>query len=368
MNEILTAAIGLCGISLALTLLILAVDATLGNYGECRITINGDAKSVSVRGGQSLLSSLGSVGIFIPSACGGKGSCGLCKLRVVSGTDEEPLPTELPWLTPEEVRKRIRLSCQVKVRGDLSIEIPDEYFSVREYRCVVESLKDLTHDIKEVRLRLKEPDSIEFKAGQFIQLRTPVYKLSRQEVYRAYSISSPPSDRSLVELEIRLVPNGICTTYVHRFLKEGEEMLINGPHGDFHLRPTEADIVFVAGGSGMAPIKSILLDMRERGSRRNATYFFGALSKRDLFQVETMRQLESEMPTFRFVPALSRPTPEDGWNGETGLITDVIARTFSLRRETEAYLCGSPGMIDACVRVLRDKGIPEERIYYDKFA
>jgi len=164
------------------------------------------------------------------------------------------------------------------------------------------------------------------------------------------------------------VPNGICTTYVFNHLKVGDAVTINGPYGDFYLRDSDRDIVFVAGGSGMAPIKSILLDMAEKGSTRKATYFFGARARRDLFLVEEMRELEKRLPAFRFVPALSNPAPEDQWNGETGLITDVLGRHFDHLDHHEAYLCGSPGMIDACVKVLKSKGLPEELIFYDKFA
>lgn len=171
-----------------------------------------------------------------------------------------------------------------------------------------------------------------------------------------------------MELEIRLVPNGICTTYVFNHLKVGDTVSINGPYGDFHLRDSERDIVFVAGGSGMAPIKSILHDMVERGIRRKATYFFGARTTRDLFLVEEMRELEGKLPGFEFVPALSNPTPEDKWEGERGLITEVLNRHYQSLDHHEAYLCGSPGMIDACVKVLKSKGLPEDLVFFDKFA
>jgi Na+-transporting NADH:ubiquinone oxidoreductase subunit F len=164
------------------------------------------------------------------------------------------------------------------------------------------------------------------------------------------------------------VPNGICTTYVFQHLKPGDEVTVNGPYGDFYLRDSDRDIIFVAGGSGMAPVKSILMDMMDRGIRRKATYFFGARSARDLFLVEEMRALEGKLPGFRFVPALSNPDPEDRWDGERGLITEVLARHFERLDHHEAYLCGSPGMIDASINVLKSKGLSEELIFYDKFA
>jgi Na+-transporting NADH:ubiquinone oxidoreductase subunit F len=181
-------------------------------------------------------------------------------------------------------------------------------------------------------------------------------------------MSSAPSDKKHVELEVRLVPNGICTTYVHQFMKEGDEVTFNGPYGDFHLRDTDRDIIFIAGGSGHAPIKSILTTMVENNNPRRTMYFFGARSKADLFLVEETKELEKKLPNFTYIPALSEPKPDDNWDGETGLITDVLDRKVESINNAEAYLCGSPGMIDACIAVLTKKGMPEELIYYDKFA
>ena len=353
-------------ISLVLALLMVIADATIGNYGEVKITINED-KELTVKGGQPLLKALNGEGVFIPSACGGRGSCGLCKVKVTSGGGQY-LPTELPWISDEEKADNVRLSCQFKVKNDISIRIPEELFKVKQFTAKVESLRDLTHDIKEVRLALVDPPAIEMTAGQFIQFQVPEYELTDEVVYRAYSMASVPSDTKHIELEIRLVPGGICTTYVHKYLKEGDTVELNGPYGEFYLRDTERPIICIAGGSGMAPLKSILLDLAEKGSQRKAQYFFGARSVRDLFLVEEMRELEKRLPGFSFIPALSEPAAEDNWEGETGLITDVVARVAAGQSDAEAYLCGSPGMIDACVKVLTAIGIPEERIYYDKFA
>jgi Na+-transporting NADH:ubiquinone oxidoreductase subunit F len=367
MNEVLLA-IGIISlISLSLTVMILIVDATIGNYGECKIDINNGEKELVIEGGSSLLSSLNSEGIFIPSACGGKGSCGLCTLKVLEGGGDI-LPTETPWLDEEQIKDNVRLSCQVKVKQDIKIEIPAEFFLIKQFTTKVESIKDLTHDIKEVRLRLDDPPELEFKAGQFVQILTPVYEESSEEVYRAYSVSSAPHEKGIIEMQIRLVPNGICTTYVHNYLKEGDEMVVNGPYGDFYLQDTDREIVFVAGGSGMAPIKSILMDMKKNNNKRKATYFFGAVTKKDLFHVDTMKQFEKDLADFEFVPGLSGPEESDNWDGETGLITEVIDRKLKNGENHEAYLCGSPGMIDACVEVLKKKGIPEDLIFYDKFA
>lgn len=356
----------MCGLTGALALLLVLADATIGSYGEAGVTVN-ERRSFRTAGGRTLLAALKDEQVFIPSACGGRGSCGLCKVRVTGG-GRAPLPTETPWLTPEEQRGGVRLSCQLKVRGDLSIVIPDELFGVRQHRATVAGLRDLTYDIKEVRLRLEDPPAIDFVAGQFIQFEVPPYELTDEPVYRAYSIASAPGACGEIELEIRLVPDGICSTYVHRHLKPGDPVTINGPYGSFTLREGAREMICIAGGSGMAPIKSILLDMAARGIRRPVRYFFGARARRDLFLVEEMRALEQRLPGFRFIPALSAPEPGDAWDGETGLITEVVARQVQRGEATEAYLCGSPFMIDACVTVLREKGLPDERIFYDKFS
>jgi len=342
-------------------------DATIANYGESKITINGGAKELTVKGGRSLLSTLMSEGIFIPSACGGRGSCGLCRIGVKSGAGEYA-PTELPWINEADRAGNIRLSCQVKIRRDMEILVPEELFAIKEFKTKVAAIRDLTYDIKEVVLELLEPGEISLTAGKYVQFVVPAYELTPDPVYRAYSVASPPSVKNRVELEIRLVPNGICTTYVFQHLKVGDAVTINGPYGEFYLRDSDREILFVAGGSGMAPIKSLLTDMADKGINRNATYFFGARAVRDLFLVEEMRELEKKLPGFRFVPALSDPLPEDNWSGEKGLITQVLDRNYSSLDHHEAYLCGSPGMIDASIKVLRSKGLPEELIFYDKFA
>jgi Na+-transporting NADH:ubiquinone oxidoreductase subunit F len=354
------------GISAFLAILMVIADATIANYGEVKITINGDHE-YEVKGGKPLLGTLMEQEIFIPSACGGRGSCGLCKVTVKEGAGQY-LPTELPWLSEEEQQNNVRLSCQLKVKNDMEIEIPEELFNVKEFQSKVTKIRDLTHDIKEMTLEVVDPPEINMVPGQFVQLRVPEYELTDEPVYRAYSVASNPSDAKHVELEVRLVPNGIATTYVHNYMKEGDEVIFNGPYGDFYLRETEREIVCIAGGSGMAPIKSILLSMAEKGINRRTRYFFGARSKKDLFLVEEMRRLEKELPNFEFIPALSNPEEEDEWQGETGLITEVVAKHMESGENTEAYLCGSPGMIDACVKVLSEKGVPDELIYFDKFG
>ncbi len=337
----------------------------LSNYGPCQITIN-DERKLTVQGGKDLLSMLTAEKIFIPSACGGRATCGLCKLKVLEGAGPL-LPTEEPFLNREEKESNVRLSCQVKVRNDLKIEIPPELFAIRQFSCRCAEIIDLTYDIKQFRFELKEPKTIDYIPGQYIQLLTPAYEKNSEEVYRAYSISSDPTDKNNIELIIRLVPGGICTTYCFEYLKVGDEVKINGPYGNFRLSDTDAPIVFIAGGSGMAPIKCILHQMKNEGIKRKATYYFGANTIKDMFMAEQMRTFEKELADFCFVPAVAKPQGDEKWDGQIGLVTEVFRRDLKDATEYEAYLCGSPGMIDASIKVLTELGINKDNIFYDKF-
>jgi Na+-transporting NADH:ubiquinone oxidoreductase subunit F len=195
----------------------------------------------------------------------------------------------------------------------------------------------------------------------------PVYRKGGEEVYRAYSISSDPAQKHSIETIIRLVPGGICTTYCFEYLKVGDEVTINGPYGDFRLSDTNTPIVFIAGGSGMAPIKCILHYMKNTANSRKATYYFGANTVEELFLLDQMKDFESGLPDFRFVPVVAAPGENESWNGQTGLVTEVVQRDLKNAAECEAYLCGSPGLIDAAIKVLTGLGMREERIFYDKF-
>jgi len=363
--KILVAVAVVSSIGTVLAALLSICEYFLANYGPCRININ-DERDITVEGGPNLLSTLTSEKIFIPSACGGRGTCGLCKLKVLEGAGPL-LPTEEPYLSEEEKQSDVRLSCQVKVRGDLKIEIPSELFAIREYTCKCVSIIDLTHDIKQFRFELVEPEQIDFIPGQYVQLLAPVYKKGGEEVYRAYSVSSDPADTSSIELIIRLVPGGICTTYCFEYLKVGDEVKINGPYGDFGLSDTDTPIVFIAGGSGMAPIKCILHHMKNTGNKRRATYYFGANIMKELFLIDLMRNFESELEDFTFVPVVASPATDENWNGERGLVTEAVQRNLKDASECEAYLCGSAGLIDAAIKVLTELGMKKEAIFYDKF-
>jgi len=354
-------------LSVLLATLLIVAERYLVNYGQCKIDVNQGAKEFDVRGGESLLAVLRNENIFIPSACGGRGTCAYCKCKISAGGG--PLsPTETPLLSEEEIAKDIRISCQVKVREDVKLEIPEELLLVQEFTAEVERIRDLTHDIKELRLKLIDPPRIEFTPGHYVQLEAPAYEGNPEPVFRAYSISSPPEDAEHLELIVRLVPGGICTTWVFQHLSEGDEVHFTGPYGEFRLSETDAPMVWIAGGSGMAPFWSLLRHMKTHGIERQTRYFFGAVSKRDMFFLDEMKQLEEELSWFRFIPALSGDEPEGEWDGERGLITEVVGRHVDSGDGLEAYLCGSPGMIDASIAVLHEKGIPDERIYFDKFA
>ena len=334
---------------------------------------NGGKKDLNVQGGAPLLFTLADEKIFVPSACGGKGTCGACKVQVSS--DIGPLlPTETPYLTQEEIDAKTRLACQVKVKQDINIQIPEEIFNVKKLNSEVISIKDLTYDIKEVRLKI--PEEVSFIPGYYAQFETPKYKHEKKNVesaYRAYSIASSTDVQGELEFLIRLVPGGIVTTYVHNYLKEGDKINIIGPFGEFYVRDTKATMICVAGGSGLAPFKSIFNSMVADGTirERNIWYFFGARTTKDCYYMDWLYGLEKEYENFHFIPALSEPTVEDKWDGPTGLITEVLdgylKKDVDHSPGLEGYLCGSPGMLDACMAVMTKNSMDPENIYFDKF-
>ncbi|MGQ9670944.1 MAG: NADH:ubiquinone reductase (Na(+)-transporting) subunit F [Desulfosoma sp.] len=355
---------GLCAV---LALLLEAANTVFADYGPCRITINEGAKEFTVKGGGRLLSTLMDQGVFIPSACGGRGSCGLCKVTVLEGGGPI-LPTETPYMNDEELRRGTRLSCQVRLRGDVRLEIPEAFFLIKEFRTQVVGLKPLTPFIKEVHLKLIEPQEIVFKPGQFIQFQVPEYEGSSEPVYRAYSIASPASLNTEIKLVVTRVERGIATTYIHDILKVGEGVIINGPYGDFYLRRSDRPMVMIGTGSGLAPLMSILYQMAEEPIDRPCTLYFGVRSQQDLFYQDEIHGLMRALPRFRYVPVLSEPSLENHWDGETGLVTDAVARDVTDGSQLEAYLCGNPLMINAAVKLLTAKGVTEDRIFFDKFG
>jgi Na+-transporting NADH:ubiquinone oxidoreductase subunit F len=348
-----------------LALILSIAENYIANYGECTININNN-KELTIEGGNSLLTTLITEEIFIPSACGGRGSCGYCKIKVDEGGGPL-LPTEIPYLSNKEQNENIRLSCQIKVKNDMKIFIPEELFSIKQYKAIVSKISYLTSDIKELYIDFIEPKEIEFKPGQYIQLLAPKYGTNKEEVYRAYSIASTPSNKDHIELMIGLVPNGICSTYVHKHLKENDEITLNGPYGDFYYHQGEDDMICMAIGSGMAPIKSIIDYVFENAINRKIVFFFGARTKDDLFYLEYFREKERQYSNFKFLPTLSRPKDDDEWNGDIGRVTEILYSNLDGSKNKEAYICGNPMMVKDSIEKLKEFGIPEKKIYYDEF-
>ncbi len=351
----------LVGLMLIISVILIVIEKLMGGDKEKAIHINDDT-TIPVRGDDTVLNTLAQEKIFIPSACGGKATCGFCKVKLLN--DDSPLkPTEEAFVTPEEAKDGVHLSCQIKVYDNMKLVLPKGLLTAKEYKTEVTYVEDLTYDIKLVRFHLLDPDTIDFKPGQYVQIEVPGI-----EVVRAYSIASDPKDKSNIELLIRYVPKGKATTFVHKALQKGDKIIMTGPYGDFFLRETsKRDMICIAGGSGKAPIRSILARLKAEGMPRKVKYFFGARSKRDLYYTEEFEALAKAYPNFEYIPALSEPKPEDNWEGETGLITDVVDRHTDDLTESEAYLCGSPGMIDACIRVLSKHEMQDENILFDKF-
>jgi len=366
MIQLILSLLALSVMSAILALLLEIADSFLADYGERHILINKE-KDLVVKGGMSLLSSLMEEGVFLPSACGGKGTCAYCKVKVMEGGGPL-LPTETPYLSQEELKESIRLSCQIKVKNDVEIRVPGELLLVKEFNVRVERVQELTPEIKGIRLNVITPEEgFHFKPGQYVQLHVPKYELTKEAEYRAYSISSSSEDSRQVELIITRMPNGAVSTYVHDYLKEGDELLMSGPYGDFYLRESDKDILFIATGSGLAPIKSILHQMEGEKIRKKATLFFGDRTRNDLYYIEELEAFVQNMFDFTFIPTLSRLAEEDHWQGEKGRVTDLIEKYISENADIDVYICGAPAMIQSCMELLKKKGIPEKRIIFDKF-
>lgn len=352
------------GLLTVLSVVLTIAERLLINYGICTIDINSGERPIEVEGGQTLLSSLYSNEVFIPSACGGKSTCGHCKITVVSGGGPL-LPTERPYLARQEIRSGTRLACQVKVREDIYVRIPEDFLNVRLFTSTVQNTQDLTYDIKEIVLSLNEPAEISHRPGQYIQVQAPS---PDGPVFRAYSISSPVYEPNVVELVVRLVPGGIASTYLHN-LNAGETVTFTGPYGEFNLNEDPSvEIICVGGGCGMAPMKNIIYSLYERWPERSCWLFFGCRTTKDVFYLEKLKQLEKKRPNFHVVYALSDSLkPDEQWDGETGFIHLSVDKYLEPGIRRQAFLCGPPPMIEAVTRVLEEKGIDSNDIFYDEF-
>lgn len=352
------------GLVILLAAGLMVAEHFLINYGICKLDINAGEKPLELEGGQTLLSSLYANEIFIPSACGGKGSCGHCKITVTSGGGPL-LPTETPYLTRKEIRSGARLACQVKIREDIYVRIPEDFLNVKLFNATVESTRQLTYDIKEIRLKLDDSQEISQRPGQYVQIQAPS---PDGPVFRAYSISSPAYEPTVVELDVRLVPGGIGSTYLHN-LNVNDEVAFTGPYGDFYLNEDPSvEIICVGGGCGMAPMKNIIYTLYDRWPNRSCWLFFGCRTTEDIFYLEQFKDLERKHPNFHVIYALSdQLKPEEKWDGETGFIHLAADKHLEHGIPRQAFLCGPPLMIEAVTRVLEEKGLRPDDIFYDEF-
>ncbi|NQT58263.1 MAG: 2Fe-2S iron-sulfur cluster binding domain-containing protein [Bacteroidetes bacterium] len=350
------------GLIVFILILLILIKRYIAVYDDYSITINGE-KAITVHGGETVTASLAKNKIFLPSACGGKGTCGLCQVRVVEGLTD-PLSIEEAVLPYKDIVMGNRLGCQTKIRGDMKIEIPEEYLSVQEYRGSISKIETLTHDINRFDINLIEPKELEFKSGQYVVVE-PVPGETR-----AYSIASIRKNKDKISLEVKKIPNGICSTYIHG-LKEKDELIFFGPYGEFYLRQTSHKVICVAGGVGLAPMKSIINEVATEHPERQVELYYGARTIDDMYDYEKYISLSGEFDNFKFYPALSDVEEvlhhPSGFIFDTGFINNEIAKRLTDGDDCEAYLCGPPVMINACIQTLIAKGVPEDRIFYDKF-
>ncbi len=354
-----------------LALLLTIAERLLVNYGICNIDINAGGKLMDVDGGQTLLSALYENEVYIPSACGGQGTCGYCKVTALSGVGQV-LVTETPFLTRRERTDGVRLACQVKVRENIALKIPEELLNVRMYQASIASTRDLTYDMKEILIALPDEDEISARPGQYIQIQAPS---PDGPVFRAYSISSPASEKKHVELNVRIlpdgagvVPGGIGPSYLHS-LGVDDPVIFTGPYGEFVLdEDPDTEIVCVGGGAGMAPIKNIVYSICDQWPDRACWLFFGCRTTRDIFYLDEFKALAQKHPNLHIVYALSDELgPDEQWDGERGFIHLSLDKCLQPGVKRQAFLCGPPPMIEAVTRVLEEKGLTEKDIFYDEF-
>ncbi len=408
MLTIISGVVAFVAIILALVLVLLFAKSKLVASGDVQIGINGDAdNTLTTPAGETLLNTLSSNKIFIPSACGGKGSCGVCTVTVKSGGGSI-LPTEFSHITRGEAREGCRLACQVKVKEDMEIEIPPEVFSVKKWTCKVRSNHNVATFIKELVLEIPAGEVVPFRAGGYIQIECPPHEVAYKNfeveeeyrgdwdkfnqwkyvskvtdtVTRAYSMANCPQEKGIIMLNVRIAspppgapddtPPGIMSSYIFS-LKPGDEVVISGPFGEFFATENEAEMVFIGGGAGMAPMRSHIFDQFKRlGSKRKVSYWYGARSLRESFYMEDFDEIAAENENFKWHLALSDPLEEDNWTGMTGFIHQVLYDNYlkdhKAPEEIEYYMCGPPMMNDAVQKMLLDLGVEPENIYFDDFG
>jgi Na+-transporting NADH:ubiquinone oxidoreductase subunit F len=405
MFDIVLAVFMFTGVVLLLVAVLLGARRKLVATGEVAILINDD-KTLKTPAGGTLLGALADNKIFIPSACGGKGACGVCEVIVKEGGGDL-LPTETGFISPGEARRGCRLACQVKVKGDMKIEVAPEIFSVRKWKCRVVSNRNVATFIKELKLALPEGDEVPFRAGGYVQLECPPHQIEfktfdidplfrdawdkfdlwrfksgcSETITRAYSMANYPLEKGILLFTIRVafppdyrqdIPPGIMSSWVFN-LKPGDEVTVSGPFGEFFARNTRAEMVFVGGGAGMAPLRSHIFDQFLRlHTDRRVTYWYGARSLREAFYVEEFEKLAAEHPNFTWHLALSEPLPEDNWTGLTGFIHKVLydeyLKNHPAPEDIEYYMCGPGPMTKAVIAMLVDLGVDRENILLDDFG
>jgi len=394
-------------ILLALVLVILFAKSKLVPTGDVTISVNGDPeKSFLTSPGDKLLSAMANKGIFVSSACGGGGSCGQCRVKVKSGGGDI-LPTELDHITKGEAREGERLACQVAVKADMEIELPEEIFGVKKWECTVISNDNEATFIKELALAIPEGEEVPFRAGGYIQIEAEPHHVKyadydipeeyrgdwdkfnlfryesivKEPSIRAYSMASYPEEKGIIKLNVRIatpppnnpdVPPGVMSSYIWS-LKAGDKCTISGPFGEFFAKDTDNEMVFIGGGAGMAPMRSHIFDQLLRlKSKRKMSYWYGARSKREMFYVEDFDGLAAENDNFVWHCALSDPMPEDNWDGYTGFIHNVLYENYLRDHEApedcEYYMCGPPMMNAAVIGMLKDLGVEDENILLDDFG
>ncbi|MCS6118345.1 NADH:ubiquinone reductase (Na(+)-transporting) subunit F [Shewanella baltica] len=388
-----------------LVIVILIAKKQLVATGEVTISINEDAeKSIQVAAGDKLLGALASQSIFIPSACGGGGTCGQCRVKIKAGGGDI-LPTEMGHITKKEAKEGCRLACQVSVKTDMELELDEEIFGVKKWQCLVISNDNKATFIKELLLELPEGEDVRFKAGGYIQIEAPAHVVKyadfdipekyrgdwdkyglfdivstvNEEVLRAYSMANYPDEKGRIMLNVRIatppsanVPAGKMSSYIFN-LKAGDTVTISGPFGEFFVKETDAEMVFIGGGAGMAPMRSHIFDqLKSKKTTRKMSFWYGARSTREVFYQADFDALAAENDNFVWHVALSEPLPEDNWTGYTGFIHNVIYENYlknhKAPEDCEYYMCGPPIMNSSVIKMLESLGVEPENILLDDFG
>jgi len=406
MQEILYSVFIFTGMLLVLTVFIILFRAWLVPQGKVQIRVNAE-RELQVARGSRLMGALGDAGIHVPSACGGGGTCGQCRVKILEGGGAL-LPTEASLISKRQAAEGERLSCQVTVNDDMDIRVPEAVFGVKQWMCRVRSNDNVSTYIKELVMELPPGETLDFRAGGYIQIECPPHELKysdfdiaeefrddwerfglfkleskvREATVRAYSMANYPEENDIIMLNIRIappppnasknVPPGVMSSWLFN-LKPGDQALVSGPYGEFFAREGSAEMVFIGGGAGMAPMRSHIFDQLKRlHSERKMTFWYGARSLREAFYIEELDELAARHPNFQWHLALSEPLPEDQWDGPVGFIHDVLYKLHLAQHpapeDCEYYMCGPPLMINAVTQLLDDLGVPEENVFYDDFG